>query len=697
MHVEDAATQPLAAEATPAPGSALGSQLLRDNLEQGFRDDAIALRDRYILDAVLDVGASCIVYRARDPRRAAEVGKSLNVAIKALRPELRNDPGAIERLKREFRSCAALRHPNVVRVFALEELSGTWYMVMEFLDGKSLARLIYDGTPERLPVTRALGILRACSAVLSLIHERRMVHRDFNPENVWITESGDVRVVGFGACERCALPSADLDDDANRCERKLSCASTSAYASPQALAGELPESGDDVFSFACIAYELLAGRHPFGRWNVAEIGALQLRIERPRGLRWPVWQALSEGMHGRSERRTRSAADVLLALERGLAQENAGRRSSVVEAMARSLADAGRWFEAQPVRAARALLLRRRFHGVWDRCVVERTGSLGEWFASRRAEIANAAGTVRRSAISFPRHGVAKIGPGLERAAAQGRHLRSVLVSQRARAMRGAQRVVGSWCETPRGVLKRMRRGQEWVVGGRYAPAGAAALALACLTLVHGESTLTETPSYAVSATGTPGPGISAAPWADDSLRGFASDRSGDPATSGQAIAHPIGSEEECAIAAVGFPSRVCASASMIAASDVRSSADRPINRPAHRPRATVALERATLAVSDRAIAAVLVVTRVGSVRKPVVVRWRTVVGTAKPGEDYEGVASGTARFTDNQSVRVLYVPLKPNPNALGDRSFGVELSRPSSGASLGQISRVVVTIQKRE
>jgi serine/threonine protein kinase len=685
MHLEDAAP-----EATPVPGSVLGSQLLRDNLEQGFRDDAIALRDRYILDDVLDVGASCIVYKGRDPRRAAEVGKSPNVAIKALRPELRNDPGAIERLKREFRCCAALRHPNVVEVFALEELSGTWFMVMEFLDGKSLATLIYEGTPERLPVTRALGILRACSAVLSLIHERRMVHRDFNPENVWITETGDVRVIGFGASERCALPGADLDDDAERCERKLSGASTSAYASPQVLAGEPPESGDDVFSFACIAYELLGGRHPFGRWNVAELGALQLRIERPRRLPWPLWRALREGMHPSSGRRTRSAAGVLLAVERGLAEENAGRRSSVVEAMARTVADAGRWFQAQPIRAARALPLRRSFHGVWDRCVVERTGSLGEWFASRRAEIAKAAGTARRSAISFHRHGVAKIGLGLERAAAQARHLRSVLVSKQVRTMRDAQRVAGSWCETRRSVLKRMRRGREWVVGRRYVPAGAAALALACLTLVHGESTLTGTPSYAVSATGTRGPGVSAAPWADDSLRGFASER-------GQAIAPAFGSQDDCAIGAVGSLGRGCASASMIAASGVRSSADRAINRPAHRPLARVALERATLAVSDRAIAAVLVVTRVGSVRNPVMVRWRTVVGTAKPGEDYEGVASGTARFIDNQSVRVLYVPLKPNPNAPGDRSFAVELSRPSSGASLGQISRVVVTIQKRE
>jgi serine/threonine protein kinase len=764
MHVEDAATQPLAA---PAPGSVLCAQLLRDNLQQGFRDDAIALRDRYILDEVLAVGASCIVYKARDPRRAADVGSSSNFAIKALRPELRGDPGAIERLRREFRFCAALRHPNVVRVYALEEISHTWFMVMEFLDGKSLARLIYDGSPKCLPVTRALDILRACSAVLSLIHERRTVHREFNPGNVWITETGEVRVIGFGASQRCApLPYAEFDNDENRCDPKLSCASPSAYASPQVLAGERPEAGDDVFSFACIAYELLAGRHPFGRWNAAESGALHLRIERPRGLRWPVWRALRKGLHRRPGRRTRSAADLLLRLERGFGRENAGQRGSVVEAMVRHLAGAHHWFEAQPIGRPLASLSRRRLYGVWDRLqaearrlfrahtarVVERAVSLGDWFASRRAELATTAGTARRFAarwpsfsslaarppgdgssarltgfslphISFPRHGFAKIGLGYERATAQAQHLGSVLVSKRAGTMRGVQRVVGAWRETRRAVLQRMHAGKEWVVGARYVAAGAAALALACLTLVDGKSTLTGAPSYAVGATGTRDPRIPAAstmsvsrssvamptacraqmrefnglpaPWIDDSLVGPLNDRSRDPATSGHLIALAFGSEDDCALGLAGIPGRMCASASLLATSDVRSSAAQAINRPAHRSRATVALERATLAVSDRAIAAVLVVTRVGAVRDRVMVRWRTVVGTAKPGEDYEGVNSGTARFIDKQLVRVLYVPLKPNPNALGDRSFAVELSRPSSGAELGQIRRVIVTIQK--
>jgi serine/threonine protein kinase len=744
IHVEDAATQPLAAQAqetgkhaaagsdaTPARGPVPDVELLRDNLQQGFADDAVALRDRYILDDVLAVGASYVVYKARDPRRAAEVGRNSNVAIKALRPELRSDPGAIERLGREFRVCAALEHPNVVRVFALEKASGTWFMAMELLDGKSLARLIYDSTPKRLPLARTLGILSACSAVLSLIHERRMVHHDFNPENVWITETGEVRVIGFGASGRCA-PAAhgDPDNDENRCGKQAG-ASNSGYASPQLLAGQPPEPGDDVFSFACIAYELLGGRSPFGRWNVVEFGALHLRVVRPRGLRWPVWRALRQGMHLHCGRRTRSAADLLLCLERGLAQENAGRRGSVVEAMARYLADARRWF---------------------DRRMLERTVSVGDWFASRRAEIAKAAGTVRRAAaplptfanfarrpprarpshgevcvairrpremshwltairtsraklrrrglslphVAFPRQGFARTGVAVERAIAQAQHLRSALVSKHVRIMRDARRVAGSWCESRWGVLKRVRYGKEWVVGARYVPAGAVALALACLTLVHGKSTFTEHPSSAVGATGTRSPWTSAAPGADDLLMGAASDWSGARPMSGHMSTLAFGLGDDCAIGSVAIATLACASASMLGTSEVHSAAA-AINRPSHRSGARIALERATVVVSDRAIAAALVVTRVGSVRNPVMVRWRTIVGSAKPGEDYESVTSGTARFLDNQSVRVLYVPLKPNPNALGDRSFAVELSRPSSGAALGQIWRVVVTIEKHQ
>jgi hypothetical protein len=683
MYPQDSMTQPpgtpaheagapaeVGADAAPAHGSVPGAQLLRDNLSQCFTDDALALRDRYILDDVLAVGASCIVYLGRDRRGAAEVGSHANVAIKALRPELRSDAAASERLRREFRFCAAFRHPNVLRVFALEEASGTWFMVMEPLDGESLARLIYNSTPNPLPVARALGILRACSAVLSLIHERRMLHRDLNPANVWITASGEVRVIGFGARRRS----------------RPSCAPASAYGSPQVLAGEPPESTDDVFSFACIAYELLVGQHPFGRWSVAEIETLQLRSARPRGLRRPVWRALEEGMHRRSGRRTGSAAELLLRLERGLAQENTGPRSAVVEALARYQAGARGWFEPR---------------------MRERAGSLGDWLDSRRVRLAHAAGIARRSLarlpsvvsrggrwnvrlraltlphVATPRRASARLRPGFARAVAQARYLRSVLG---VRIARGSLRVAGTWRETRSWALERMRHGTERVAGAWYLPAGAAALALACLTLVHGKSTFTASPGSALGASGTPDARIHATAWIDDSLVGFRSD------TNAQAF----GSAGDCGLASVAIPGRGCAFASMAAASDGHSFAARARNRPAHRPWSRVTLERETLTVSDRAIAAALVVTRAGAVRDPIMVRWRTVVGTAKPGEDYESVTSGTARFIDNQSVRVLYVPLKPNPNAPGDRSFAVELSRPSSGAALGQIWRAIVTIQKR-
>jgi hypothetical protein len=500
--------------------------------------------------------------------------------------------------------------------------------------------------------------------VLSLIHDRKMVHRDLNPANVWITESGEVRVIGFGARRRS----------------RRSCAPASAYGSPQALAGEPPASTDDVFSFACIASELLVGRHPFGRWSVAEFETLHLRSGRPRGLRRPVWLALEEGMHRRPGQRTGSAAELLLRLERGLAQENSAPRGAVVEALVQYLADARDWFEPR---------------------MLERTGRLGDWLDSRRVRLAHAAGTARRSVARLPslasRAGC-RIVRLRARATAQARHLRGVLASKRVRITRGLLRVVGIWRETRRGALERMRHGREWAAGARYLPAGAAVLALACLTLVHGKSTFTAGPGKAVGASGTPDARIHATPWLDDSLVRLWSDWSDNPVTSGHANAQAFGSADECGLASVAIPGRGCAFAPMAAAaSNGRAPAARASNRLAHRPWSRVTLERETLTVSDRAIAAVLVVTRAGAVRDPIMVRWRTVVGTAKPGEDYEGVTSGTARFIDNQSVRVLYVPLKANPDAPGDRSFAVELSRPSSGAALGQIWRAIVTIQKRQ
>jgi hypothetical protein len=115
------------------------------------------------------------------------------------------------------------------------------------------------------------------------------------------------------------------------------------------------------------------------------------------------------------------------------------------------------------------------------------------------------------------------------------------------------------------------------------------------------------------------------------------------------------------------------------------------------KPRSTVTLEHPNIHVSDHAIAAVLFLNRAGRTRDPVSVRWRTIVGSAIPGTDYQEIARGTARFSENQAVRALYIPLKLNPTARGSRSFEVELSSPSPGAALGGIKRAVVTIQKYE
>jgi hypothetical protein len=118
------------------------------------------------------------------------------------------------------------------------------------------------------------------------------------------------------------------------------------------------------------------------------------------------------------------------------------------------------------------------------------------------------------------------------------------------------------------------------------------------------------------------------------------------------------------------------------------------ITKAAAAPNASIALDRQTVTVSDRAAFAVLLLNRSGSRRNPATVHWRTISGSAKPGIDYQDEPFGIARFADNQSTRALYVQVKQNDNSLGNRSFSVELSKPSGNAALGKISRAVITIQ---
>jgi serine/threonine protein kinase len=258
----------------------------------------IVLRARYVLEAKIGEGGTSIVYRARDLRRDAAAPGGQCVALKLLRPGLRNQARAVERLKREFHHAQTLSHPHIARVYDLDCDGGAWFLTLELLEGETLAALL-DRRDGALPPRRLLDILRACGEGLAFAHERGVVHGDFKPGNVFITTGGQVRVLDFGSASVSWLSA------------EAGLTATPAYASPEVMSGQRPERRDDIFSLACVALEMLTGRHPFGRRSALEARSANLAPERDWNLSDRQWHALEAGLAWTREERPASVRGLL--------------------------------------------------------------------------------------------------------------------------------------------------------------------------------------------------------------------------------------------------------------------------------------------------------------------------------------------------------------------------------------------------
>lgn len=221
----------------------------------------VVLRDRYLLGAPIANTGQSIVFAARDMLREPGEGEAIELAVKVLSEPRRQMPYAIARLKREFRQTQSLRHPGVVRMYDLDRELDTWFITMERLEGMSLKRRLERGLERPMNTAEALKIAFACADVLEFAHGQGTPHGDFKPGNVFLEPGGGVRVLDFGTAPDVFADSSEVAAD----EGQIPRAATRAYASPEVLDGQPAEPRDDIYSFACVVYEMLAGRHPFDR------------------------------------------------------------------------------------------------------------------------------------------------------------------------------------------------------------------------------------------------------------------------------------------------------------------------------------------------------------------------------------------------------------------------------------------------
>jgi serine/threonine protein kinase len=250
------------------------------------------LRDRYVLERRLGSGGMGTVFKALDRYRSDLPKANQYVAIKILHEKLDNRPELLENLRREFYCTQMLSHRNVVKVFELDRDGDVDFFTMELLEGELLSTVMERLQPRSMSRTYAWSIIREIGSGLAHAHSRNVIHMDLKPHNIMITNAGEVRILDFGAS---STSNSEGAENVLRRRNTLS-AVTPAYACCELLAGRLADPRDDIYAFACIAYELLAGSHPFQRRPSTVARDLGIVPQRPPGLSRQQWNALEIGL-----------------------------------------------------------------------------------------------------------------------------------------------------------------------------------------------------------------------------------------------------------------------------------------------------------------------------------------------------------------------------------------------------------------
>jgi tRNA A-37 threonylcarbamoyl transferase component Bud32 len=204
------------------------------------------LGNRYELLEKIGEGGMSYVYKAR-----CQILDRI-VAIKILKEEYSNDHAFVNRFRTEAMAAARLSHPNIVNIYDVGQQDDVYYIVMEYVEGKTLKELIAEEAP--LPVGRAIDIAVMICDGIQHAHEKGIIHRDIKPHNILITTSGMVKVADFGIAQ--AISKKTITFGGN-------IVGSVHYISPEQAKGEPLTIATDIYSLGCVLYEMLTGKPPF--------------------------------------------------------------------------------------------------------------------------------------------------------------------------------------------------------------------------------------------------------------------------------------------------------------------------------------------------------------------------------------------------------------------------------------------------
>jgi serine/threonine protein kinase len=270
----------------------------------------------YEITSQLGKGGMGEVYQAKD-RKLGRV-----VAIKVLPEEFARDADRVARFQREAKVVASLNHPNIAAIHGLEESDGINFLVLELVEGQTLADRIKAGL---IPVEEALKLALQIAEALEAAHEKGVIHRDLKPSNIKVTPDGKVKVLDFGLAKAYAgdreevnlSNSPTLSDAATRQGMILG---TAAYMSPEQARGKAVDKRADIWAFGCVLYEMLTGRVAFQGEDVSEILASVIKGDvnldlLPANVHPRVREVITRCLQKDLKKRYRDVGDVQFELE----------------------------------------------------------------------------------------------------------------------------------------------------------------------------------------------------------------------------------------------------------------------------------------------------------------------------------------------------------------------------------------------
>jgi serine/threonine protein kinase len=265
----------------------------------------------YEITSLLGKGGMGEVYQAKD----LKLGR--DVAIKVLPEEFAKDADRVARFQREAKLLASLNHPNIAAIHGLEESDGTHFLVLELIEGDSLADRIKAGA---IPVEESLKLALQIAEALEAAHEKGVIHRDLKPANIKVTPDGKVKVLDFGLAKAFAGDHADLNLSnsptlSHMATQQGVILGTAAYMSPEQAKGRTVDKRADIWAFGAVLFEMLTGRQLFTGETVSETLAAVL-------MREPDFSKLPQNLHPK----------ILEALKRCLEKEARNRYSGISDA-----------------------------------------------------------------------------------------------------------------------------------------------------------------------------------------------------------------------------------------------------------------------------------------------------------------------------------------------------------------------------